>query len=344
MCLVRLHAYALLVVVLAGLFGQLPVRAQEPSASGDNNPTTILFTIVDENKRFVTSLRKEDIRVLEDGTPQDIALFQQQSDQQLSLVIMLDTSVSQERVLPNAKLVARSFVNSIIRPGKDWMAVVTFTGVATVEKSLTNDLAQVQQAIDRVAFNPPPGYVGKGQLVMGSPPPTRSTPQFLLGSTAIWDTIWITLEKVLAPAPADSRRAIVLLTDGEDTSSQMKMSEAIDRAIKADAAIFTIGIGDAEYGGVNKEALRKMSERTGGRSFFPKKLSDLQTIFAEIEQELRSQYLITYSPTNKQRIDSLRKIRIEIINPELRKRKLRLLYRQGYYAKARMKNEGGGTK
>ena len=92
-------------------------------------------------------------------------------------------------------------------------------------------------------------------------------------------------------------------------------------------------IGDSDnYDGIEKDTLRKLSERTGGRAFFPKDEWDLRAAFAQIEQELRSQYLVAYSMTNKKRDGSFRKVQIEVVNPELRKQKLRLTYRQGYFA------------
>ena len=97
--------------------------------------------------------------------------------------------------------------------------------------------------------------------------------------------------------------------------------------------IYAIGIGDKRYEGVNKGALNNIAERTGGRAFFPKKEDDLRTAFAEIEQELRSQYLVAYSSTNKTHDGSYRKMNIEITNSELRKEQLKLRYRPGYYAK-----------
>ena len=98
--------------------------------------------------------------------------------------------------------------------------------------------------------------------------------------------------------------------------------------------IYSIGIGDEYYGGVNKDTLRKVSERTGGRAFFPEDESELRAAFAQIQLELRSQYLVAYSPTNKRKDGSFRRVQIEILNPELRKLSLRLTYRQGYFAKS----------
>lgn len=293
--------------------------------------TNILFTAVDKQKRFVTSLKQEDVRVTEDGQPQEIFTFARQTDLPLSLAILIDTSISEERTLPIEKAAASSFVDAVLRPDKDEMAVISFTGESTLEQGLTGSAARVRSALNRVEFVPPSGYVsGIGQV---GTPPISGTNQSKAGSTAIWDAIWVTSDEVLTQTSDKTRRAIILLTDGHDTSSQKNIDAAIDRALKADAVIYSIGIGDEYYGGVNEGTLRKVSERTGGKAFFPDDESELRAAFAQIQLELRSQYLVAYSPTNRNKDGSFRRVQIEILNPELRKQNLRLTYRQGYFAR-----------
>jgi VWFA-related protein len=293
--------------------------------------TNILFTAVDKQKRFITTLKQEDIRVLEDGQPQEVFTFSRQTDLPLSLAIVIDTSASEERTLPIEKSAASAFVDAVLRPEKDEVAVVSFTGDSTLEQGLTGNTASVRRAINRVEFVPPAGYIGGGQVA--GTPPISGTNQSLAGSTAIWDAIWVTSEEVLTQTSDKTRRAIILLTDGVDSSSQKKLEQAVDRAIKADAVIYSIGIGDEYFGGVNEGSLKKVSERTGGRAFFPRDESDLRAAFTQIQEELRSQYLVAYSPTNKNRDGSYRRVQIEVVNPQTRKT-LRLTYRQGYFAKA----------
>ncbi len=292
--------------------------------------TNILFTAVDKQKRFITTLKQEDIRITEDGQPQEIFTFARQTDLPLSLAILIDTSISEERTLPAEKAAASSFVDSVLRPDKDEMAVISFTGESTLEQGLTGNASRVRRALDRVEFVPPSGYVsGIGQV---GTPPISGQNQITAGSTAIWDAIWVTADEVLSQTSDKTRRAIILLTDGHDTTSQQKMDAAIERAVKVDAVIYAIGIGDEYYEGVNKPTLRKISERTGGRAFFPEDESDLRAAFTQIQLELRSQYLIAYSPTNRNKDGSFRRVQIEILNPELRKQNMRLTYRQGYFA------------
>jgi len=298
----------------------------------ETNLTNVFFTAADKQKRFISNLKREDVRVMEDGAPQEIFTFQPNSDLPLSLAILIDTSGSEERTLPEEKAAARGFLESVMRPAKDEAAVVSFTGEVTLEQGLTGNIARLRRAIDQVQFVPPAGYIGGG-VVVGGTPPISGTQQTLAGSTAIWDAIWATSNELLTDSAEHQRRAIILLTDGEDTISQVRMQEAINRALKADALIYAIGIGDRYQFGINESALKKITEGTGGRAYFPRNERELRDAFAQIERELREQYLIAYSPSNKTRDGLYRRVSIEIINPELRKESLKLTYRPGYFAK-----------
>jgi Ca-activated chloride channel family protein len=302
--------------------------------------TNVLFTATDRNKRFITTIKQEDISVLEDGVPQQVFTFQRQVDLPLSLAILIDTSNSQERTLPEEKRAAQQFVDTVIRASKDEVAVLTFTGETTLEQGLTGSASRARRAIDRVEFQPPSGYIGGGLIVTtpggvgGGTPPISGDNQNRAGSTAIWDSIWVTSREVLSETSDKTRRAIILLTDGDDTSSRMKLSEAVDSALKADAIIYAIGIGDSfSFSGVDEGSLRKITERTGGRAYFPRNEEDLRSAFAQIQDELREQYLIAYSPSNKAKDGTFRKVVIDVKDPELRKN-LKLTYRQGYFARS----------
>jgi Ca-activated chloride channel family protein len=298
----------------------------------ETNLTNVFFTAADNNKRFISTLKKEHIRVLEDGQPQEIFTFQQNIDLPLSIAILIDTSQSEERTLPDEKAAARSFLEAVMRPYKDEAAIVSFTGDVTLEQGFTGNLDRLRRAIDRVEFVPPSGYIGGG-VVVGGTPPISDTNQIMAGSTALWDAVWASSNELLMDSAGNTRRTIILLTDGVDTISQVKMHEAIERAQKADALIYAIGIGDSYQGGVDSGSLKKISERTGGRAYFPRSEKELRTAFDQIQRELREQYLVAYSPSNKARDGSYRKVQIEVVDPELRQQNLKLNYRPGYFAK-----------
>jgi VWFA-related protein len=321
----------------------LTVCAQHPQEQDpdiirvDTSLTNLLFTSTDRHNRYVTTLKEQDVRLLEDGIPQTITTFQRETDRPLSIAFLIDVSASQERTLSDEKAATRSFIETVIKSNKDEAAIIAFTHSAFLEQDLTRDVLSLYQALQRIEVAMP-SYLGGGPPIPGissgpgmpAPPPE--------GSTAIWEAVALTNARVLArrsrnPAENQRRRAIILLSDGFDTSSRLKRSEAIDTALASEAVIYAIGIGDGKYSGVDKNALKALAEATGGRAFFPKKQVDLTTAFSEIEQELRSQYLITYTSTNKVRDGSFRRIKLEVLTPELQKEKLKLRYRPGYFAR-----------
>ncbi len=315
-----------------------PRREELPQDSDEvikveTNLTNIFFTAADRNKRFISNLKAEDIRVFEDGQQQDIFTFQTNIDLPLSLAILIDCSASEERTLPDEKEAARAFLENILKPGgKDEAAILSFTGETTLEQGFSGSIERLRRAIDRVEFIPPSGYIGGGVVVNGTPP-ISGTNQAIAGSTAIWDAVWATSEELIGTSAEHTRRAIILLTDGVDTSSRLKMDEAIAAAQKADALVYAIGIGDRYTFNVNEGSLRKIAEKTGGRAYFPRHERDLRDAFTQIQRDLREQYLVAYSPTNKNRDGSYHKIEIQIVNPELKQQNLKLNYRAGYFAK-----------
>jgi VWFA-related protein len=292
--------------------------------------TNLPFTVTDKERRFVTTLRAEDVRVFEDGVPQTLFTFQRETDRPLAIAFLIDVSGSQEVTLPDEKAAARLFIENVIKSNRDQVAIVPFTGSAYLEQELTRDVLKVYQVLQRTEIALP-AYLGSGRSLSGIPtgPGLPASPPE--GTTAIWDAVALTSNNVLAKAPGVRRRAIILLTDGYDTTSRLPPREAINRALAAETVVYAIGIGDSKAQGVDRGPLRTVSERTGGRAFFPDKKFDLNAAFAEIEQELRTQYLIAYSSTNKKRDGAYRKITIEITNPELRQLELR--HRPGYFAK-----------
>ena len=325
-----------IILVLFCLCVGFGVAAQTPEDQDDvirveTDVTNLLLTATDKQHRFITTLRAEDIRVMEDGTPQQLFTFQRETERPLAIAFLIDVSASEERALPTEKAAARSFIENVIKSSKDQVAIIPFTGSAFLEQPLTRDVLSVYRALEHVEVALP-NYLGSGRPLSGIPTGPGMKAQPNDGTTAIWDAVALSSGEVLAPVQG-RRRAIILLTDGWDTTSRLLRSEAIDRALESETVIYAIGIGDSKQDGVNRDALRALAEHTGGRAFFPKKDTDLKTAFAEIEQELRTQYLIAYSSSNKNRDGAFRQLKIEIVNPDLRKDDLKLRYRPGYFAK-----------
>jgi VWFA-related protein len=321
-----------LVCVLTPAFSQSPAQIQpspqKPETQEDvlrieTDLVTTLFTALDPERRFVTSLSANDVRILENGKEQQISLFERETDRPLTMVVLIDTSGSQEQTLPQEKAAAKLFVEAVVRPNKDMLTVVSFTGIPKVESPLTNSTTIIKQAIDRVTVEIPPQGCERGISPDEDP---RCW-------TGLWDSIVASVGGLRTSARKGGRRVIVVLTDGDDTSSKATRDEATQTAVRNDVVIYGIGIGDPDKYRLDKGALRKLAEKTGGAAFFPREQAELTAAFNRIEEEMRSQYVIAYVPTNRARDGTFRKLKIEVVNPELRRRKLTLVHRQGYYAR-----------
>lgn len=296
----------------------------------------VLFNAVDRERRYVTTLRREDVRVFENDVAQEVTAFQHETSLPISIAILIDVSFSQVIALPDAQQAAKRFASSILRPGRDEMAVLTFAGTATVEQDLTDDLDRLRRAVDGVVIEPPADKDTRYEYEEGEEadvPPTQNELLGLPGSTALWDAVWATSNELMARAPRNARRALIVLSDGHDTTSRLRREEAVDAAVKANTVVYTIGFEpDCDDCRFDKKALRRLAEETGGRAFFPEVTADFGLAFGQIEHELRTQYLLSYVPTNRERDGSFRRIRLEITNRQLQKQKIKLAYREGYYA------------
>ncbi|HXG67588.1 MAG TPA: VWA domain-containing protein [Blastocatellia bacterium] len=279
----------------------------------------VMFSAVDRNNRVVSDVRQEDIIILEDGKPQEVFTFKREATLPINIAILMDLSGSQEYTFPKEKAAAGEFLRSIIRPNTDSAAIVTFQDDVELAQGLTSRIESLNRAFDEIQFSRRFG-----------PATTRRQ------ATALYDAVYITADEILARdgyrAVSDetpTRRAIILLTDGVDNASSRKLDEAIERAWRSGVVIYAIGIGDRfRFEGVREDILRRMAEETGGRAYFPHGPDDLRDDFRQIESELRSQYLVAYSPSNTARDGSFRRIEVRLANrPDLR-----IVHRRGYYA------------
>ena len=311
-----------------------PDEAEEVYYRIDTDLTNVLLSATDKKRRFVTTLRAEDLRLTEDGVEQKIASFERETDAPLSLVLLVDTSASQEKVLQDEQEAASSFIRSVLRPTKDTAAVVSFTGITRLEQPLTSAAPFLLAAVNSLQVR----WTDRSPECNDRDAPDNMRLRCLTG---VWDSIVLSVREVLSKTPERTRRAIILLSDGDDTSSRVRLYQAVEYASRYNTVVYAIGIRDKKfpYGEMRPDFLRSLAEATGGRAFFPKRPEDLPTAFAQIEQELRAQYLITYIPTNRAHDGSYRRLQLDLTNPQLKKQNLRLSYRQGYYAKVTQNEE-----
>jgi Ca-activated chloride channel family protein len=280
----------------------------------------LTFTAVDRNNRVISNLQQEEVTVFEDGRPQSLFTFKRETTLPINIAILMDLSGSQEYTFPQERMAAGEFLRSIIRPGKDSAAILTFQDDVELVQGLTSRIETLNRAFETIQYSRRFG-------------PASSRRQ----ATALYDAVYITADEVLARdttrrgATDDSitRRACILLTDGVDNASSRKLDEAIDRAWRAGLVIYAIGIGDRfRFEGIREDVLRRMSEETGGHAYFPHGPDDLLDDFRQIESEMRSQYLVAYSPSNGTRDGRFRRIEVRLTNrPDAQ-----VIHRRGYYA------------
>src|SRR5689334_6289927 len=206
----------------------------------ETDVTNLPFTVMDKEHRFITSLRQEDLRVLEDGVPQQLFTFQQETDRPLAIAFLIDVSRSQEVTLGDEKAAARSFIEKVVQSNKDQVAIVPFTGLAYLEQPMTRDILNVYRVLERVDIAVP-AYLGAGRPLAGIPtgPGLAAPPEE--GTTAIWDAVALTSSDVMEKAPGLRRRAIILLTEGLDTTGRSDLKEAANRALAAETVVYAVG-------------------------------------------------------------------------------------------------------
>jgi Ca-activated chloride channel homolog len=278
---------------------------------------TVPFNVTDKTNRYINDLAKDKVEVLEDNKPQEIFSFERQTDLAITIAMLIDISGSEEFTLPMEKAAGARFFQRVLRPRKDLGAVVTFEGDAELVQNLTSDPAKLERGLDSIRIAMGAGSVGG----VGTPPINGGS---RAGSTAIWDAVYSVSTDLLRREAG--RRVIILITDGEDTSSTLKMKDAIERTWRNEVIVYAIGIGGPD--GVNTGVLKKITQETGGRAFFPRGEPDLDKAFAQIDEDLRSQYILAYTPSNSAKDGSFRTIQVKVKD----QKDLTVRHRRGYFA------------
>lgn len=266
---------------LAAICLVLPMSAQAPKpATTDDDSSRItldvtrvnmLFTVSDKKGRFVTNLDRDDFEIVEAKKPQNILEFTAETNLPLRIGILIDTSNSIRERFRFQQAAATDFVNTVVRPGQDKGMVVSFDSSA----ELVTDLTDSTEALGAAIRNLRPG-----------------------GGTALYDAIFFACrDKLMMDQPRDKfRRAIVMLSDGEDNESRWSREQALEMAHKADVVIYTISTNISRIPTEGDKVLKYFAEETGGLAFFPFKAQDLAQSFENIANELRHQYNLFYRP------------------------------------------------
>lgn len=293
------------------------------------NVVGVFFNVKDKHGMLIPNQTKDDFELFEDGKPQTIKYFTAESNLPLTLGILIDTSGSQLRVLDMEKEVGGAFLRQILTD-KDEAYILDFDVESELVQDYTRDVHRLQAALNKVKINSGVSSGGSGVPGLGQGPvPVHNAP-----GTVLYDAVYLSAHEMLAKEVG--RKAMILLTDGEDEGSKLKIKDAIEAAQKADAIIYVLLCADR--GGYysagmmyNGEAeMRKLTEATGGRVInVGNKFDKMKEAFDQISAELRSQYNLGYTSTNTALDGSYRKLEIKS------KQGYKIQTRAGYYASAR---------
>src|SRR5271155_2212407 len=289
------------------------------------NVVGVFFNVKDKHGALIPNQTKDDFEVFEDGKPETIKYFAAESNLPLTLGMLIDSSGSQLRVLDMEKQVGGAFLRQILTD-KDEAYVIDFNVDAELVQDYTRDIHRLQAALNKVTINT--GFVNPVPGA-GNPVPTGHQ-----AGTVLYDAVYLSAHDMLAKEVG--RKAMILLTDGEDEGSRLKIKDAIEAAQKADAIVYVLLCADRGFYGSfgvgysGESEMRKLTEATGGRVInVGNKLDKLQQAFDQIAAELRSQYNLGYTPTNPVQDGGYRKLEVKS------KESYKVQCRAGYYATPR---------
>jgi VWFA-related protein len=274
----------------------------------------IYATVRDKHNGIVANLKQEDFHIYEDGVEQKVAFFSNEKTLPITLGLLIDTSGSEQFMLEAEKSAAVQFLNQILRP-KDEAMIMSFDLDADLLADWTTDKGELDRAVRRAQINAP---------ASGGP----VTPGPIAGSDSIGtvfrDAVYLACNEKLSTEAG--RKALVILTDADDQGSKVSMLDAIEAAQRADAVVHILLISESRWT-ADAGAANKLTSETGGRVIDVNNPNKMRAAFDEISDELRSEYMIGYYPSNSKRDGTYRKIKVEVGD-----KNLKVLSRKGYYA------------
>jgi VWFA-related protein len=294
-----------------------------PTIKVDVNVVSILASVRDKRGGLVSNLEKNDFTVLEDGKPQEIKYFTRETDLPLTIGLLVDVSGSQRNLIEIERDAASQFFSQVLRK-KDEAFLIMFGEEAELLQDYTNSSRLLNEGLNHLRVSSGVGGFGPG------PVPTVGQPR----GTVLYDAIYLAASEKLRTEVG--RKVIVVITDGVDEGSRLTINQAVESAQKADAVIYSIdyydpsaygGYGIMLGGGGGEGYLRKMSDETGGHVYKVDRKHPLNEVFKELQDEMRSQYAIGYTPTNDAKDGTYRKLEIKASNKDYK-----VQARKGYYA------------
>src|SRR5579875_540445 len=312
------------------LLAQTPGAAPAASAPADELPApikvdvdvvNILATVHDKRGGLVGNLEKNDFSVFEDGKQQEIKYFTRETDVPLTIGLLIDVSASQRNLIGIERNAAVQFFSKVLRK-KDEAFLISFGEEAELLQDYTSSTRLLEDGLNQLHVSSGVGGIGPG------PVPTVGQPR----GTVLYDAVYLAANDKLRSEVG--RKVMILISDGVDEGSRLSRDQAVEAAQKADAVIYSIdyydpgAYGPFGFGGGGGESeLRRMSDETGGRVFKVDRKHTLDQVFQEIQDEMRSQYAIGYTPTNSVKDGSYRKVEVRVANKDYK-----VQARKGYYA------------
>jgi VWFA-related protein len=332
----------------------LKTPAQTPQISVETKTVDILATVRDKHNKIVADLNKDSFQLEEDGKPQTIDYFSKESDLPLRLGLLVDTSLSQRRVLEQERTASYTFLDKLLRPEKDQAAIINFDFDITLLQDLTASRPKLQAALQKLETpqmnrqpadqTQDPNQRGGGRGHHGG------------GGTHLYDAVYLASDEIMSKQ--QGRKALIVLSDGVDHGSKETLAEAIETAQRANVVVYSILFTDNESGGEHhggfgmggpygghggygggrgggrpqeqrpdgKKILDQISKTTGGRLFEASKKDTVDKIYADIEEELRNQYRLGYTPAKNQEA-GYHRIHLTTTNKDLK-----VQARDGYYS------------
>jgi VWFA-related protein len=283
-----LFSAASLITVSTGARGQ-----NAPTFSANVKVVSVLANVRDKHGAIIRDLTKNDFALFEDGRPQTISYFTRQSDLPLTLGLLIDTSMSQERVLDAERSASFRFLDQILRDNKDHVFIVQFDVAVMTRQELTSSYKDLNEALASV-----------------NTPTRREAMNGGERGTLLYDAVVEASKNVMLAQRG--RKALIVLTDGDDNGSDATLGDAIDAAQRADTLVYSIYFSDAGFGGRNgRGVLERLSHETGGGFFEVSRKQSIDQIYAVIQDELRSQYNLGYMADRPVRIPEFRKIQLK---------------------------------
>ena len=293
--------------------------SQEPSAGTfkvNVDVVNVFCNVKDKHGALIPDLKKDDFEISEDGKLQTLKYFASEANQPLTLGLLMDTSGSMRDVIPAEKEVGGNFLGQVMT-AKDEAFFMTFDTDTRLLQDFTSSPRRIRAAMDEARVSMPPQVPS---IAQGPFPTSGNGP-----GTTLYDAVYLASHDELSSQVG--RKALIIMTDGVDEGSRTRLSEAIEAAQKADAICYVLLFSSGIYGGRGEGVMKDLSEQTGGRVFeINNKFDKLRQAFDQIAAELRTQYLLGYTPTNQKRDGTFRKISIKA------KGDVKVQARKGYYA------------